>query len=384
MRYAPLFALCVVALSACALVADGGEPANSQGQPAPAIVDDRELLVLTREPPGPLTAQVQQLGYVVTRIDQLDALEEILIYLRIPAGLTIPDAIVEVEALQPGVTAGANHAYRVQALPGGQDFANEIIGWPATGCPAHRDIGLIDAGVTPDHPALATGKIVQSVFHASEAPPSTDHGTLMADLLIGEGRLTEAKLYSANVVDPVRATGDVAGVDGILRAVDWLKSQDVDLINVSLAGPFNKLLNRALGGAAADGVVFIAAAGNLGPDAPPQYPAAFPFVLAVTAVDRNLAVYRLAVQGDHIDLAAPGVDVIVKSAGKLRVLSGTSAATPYVTAMVAADADLVWPTSVDTVRRALERQATDLGPLGRDSIFGSGLIRAMNACNGLG
>ena len=323
---------------------------------------------------------MRQLGYVVTQVDRLEELRETLIYLRIPQGRTIPEAIDEVEALQPGVTAGANHGYRVQALPSVAQFPNDMIGWPPRGCPAQRAVGLIDAGVTPEHPALQAGRITQATFHPSDLPPRTRHGTLMADLLIGEGRLTDAKLYSANVVDPLRATGDLAGVDAILLAVNWLKSRDVDLVNISLAGPFNKLLNRALGAAAEGGVIFVAAAGNLGPDAPPQYPAAFPFVLAVTAVDREFEVYTNAVQGEHIDLAAPGVDIVIESAGKMRVVTGTSAAAPYVTAVVAADEALVATRSLDDIRQHLEQSAVDLGPTGRDKVFGVGLIKALGAC----
>lgn len=382
MRLALVFVSIVLVLGGCAQsqqVTQSGSPVTA---PPVEVVDDRQLLVLTRDAPEPLTAQVRQLGYVVTRIDRLQSLRETMVYLRIPEGRTIPEAIVEVEALQPGITAGANHAYRVQLLPDQQDFAAEIIGWPASGCPAYRDIGLIDAGVTEDHPALLSGRIVQTTFHASEKAPATTHGTLMADLLIGDGRLTAGRLFSANVVDPQRASGELAGVDAILRAVDWLKSENIDLVNVSLAGPYNRLLNRAMGAAASDGVIFVAAAGNLGPDAPPQYPAAFPFVLAVTAVDRDLEVYPWAVQGDHIDLAAPGVDIIIESAGEVRVVTGTSAATPYVTAIVAADEGLSAFRSVDSIRQQLELSAKDLGPTGRDHVFGVGLIKALSACTG--
>jgi subtilisin family serine protease len=327
-----------------------------------------------------LIAQARLLGYVLMRIDNLGRLQETLIDLRIPADRSIPQAIDEIEALEPGVTAGANHAYTLQAQPPDLAYANAMIGWPTAGCAAHRRIGLIDAGVAQHHPALRSGTIIQAQMHLSDGVPRTRHGTLMADLLIGEGRLTGTTLYSANAVDPRQAAGDLAGVDAILRSVDWLAGSDVDLINISLAGPFNKLLNRGLGRASSDGIIFVAAAGNLGPTAPPQYPAAFPFVLAVTAVDRALSVYPRAVQGAHIDVAAPGVDILVRSGGRLRVTSGTSVAAPFVTAIIAADRDLRSARSREQVIARLAASAKDIGAVGKDSTFGIGMVQLPSSC----
>lgn len=372
MRPFLILVLAVTCLVGCARVLSTPSAAD--------IVDDRQLLVLTAEDPRAVIEKAEPRGYVVTRIDDLTRLGETLIHLRIPGDLTIQQAIEEIELLEPGVTAGANHAYRLQSVVEEMAFADALIDWPETGCRAYRPVGLIDAGVAADHPGLRSGRIVQEVFHGTTLPPATDHGTLMADLLIGDGRLTGATLYSANAVDPSGAGGDIAGVDAILRSVNWLRASGVDLINVSLAGPFNKLLDRGLGGAATDGAVFVAAAGNLGPSAPPQFPAAFPFVLAVTAVDRDLSAYRRAVRGDHIDLAAPGVDIVIESGGTLRVLSGTSAAAPYVTAIIAADRDLRSARSKDRVLTRLAGAAQDLGPAGRDTIFGAGLVRAPDTC----
>lgn len=374
------FAICLaVLLAACA----DGPTAQQVGAPAqtaaPTIVDDRALLVLTSQPPETLIARSEAIGYTLARIDRLDALGEVMIHLRIPADRTIPEAIVEVEALEPGVTAGANHVYRVQSSNAQSGFANTAIGWPHQGCPAFQSIGLIDSGVLPDHPMLSSGRIVQVDFHNSEASPESTHGSLMADLLVGDGRLTAGNVLSANVIDP-KSGDDLAGVDAILRAIDWLKTESVSLVNISLAGPFNKLLNRAMSAAAADGMVFVAAAGNLGPDAPPQFPAAFPYVLAVTAVDQDLAIYRNAVRGDHIDVAAPGVDVIIESSGKVRVATGTSVAAAFVTAALAAD-NRLGRGRIDAIRDGIAQSAKDLGQPGSDPVFGAGLVRTPSSCN---
>ena len=347
----------------------------------PVVIDDRELLVMTAQSPTGLMTTVEQLGYVVLRVEALDHLgDETLVTLRIPAERTILQAIDEVEELYPEATAGANHAYTLQAIPRDQDFANTLIGWPETGCSAMRPVGILDAGLAPMHPALESGQVIQRSFHRASSAPTSDHGALIAEILIGQGRLAGARLYSANVVDPTRGNGDVAGVDAILRGIDWLRGRGVSLINISLAGPFNKLLKRGLGQAASEGVIFVAAAGNQGPDAAPQYPAAFEFALAVTAIDQNQSIYRRSVQGNHIDFAAPGVDIVLSSEGRLRIMSGTSAAAPFVTAVIAADPSLGSASNSDAVRKRLAQDALDLGVSGRDSIFGIGLVRVPKDC----
>ncbi len=83
-------------------------------------------------------------------------------------------------------------------------------------------------------------------------------------------------------------------------------------------------------------MVIVAAAGNGGPKAAPAYPAAYNDVIAVTAIDRAKRAYRRAGRGEHIDLAAPGVDVwTAASVPGARAKTGTSFATPFVTAAVA-------------------------------------------------
>jgi hypothetical protein len=86
------------------------------------------------------------------------------------------------------------------------------------------------------------------------------------------------------------------------------------VINMSLAGPRNAILDRLIRDAVASGRTIVAAAGNGGPTAPPAYPAAVPGVIAVTAVDKNRQVYRLAQRGRHIAVSAYGVDVLAANA----------------------------------------------------------------------
>ena len=109
--------------------------------------------------------------------------------------------------------------------------------------------------------------------------------------------------------------------------------------------------------------------------------AAYDPVLAVTAVDRRGQVYRRANRGDHIDLAAPGVNVwTAASISGARPKTGTSYAAPFVTAAAA----LIWQRdpslSAADLGDMLRDAARDLGPKGRDAIFGDGLIAPPPPC----
>lgn len=381
MRFFLIFILAVCFFTACDRSAF--DPATRSGQIGlPAVADDQQLIVLTKPPAEPLIEVALTLGYSLDWVSPLNRLGDVLVSLRIPKGRSIPDAIEEIELASPSVTAGANHVYRIQTSSTDADdlfYANRLIGWSKDGCKAKRDVGMIDAGVPADHSGLKSGRIVQERFTESSNAPRTKHGALMAALLIGEGRLTNATLYSANVVDPNLGAGDRSDVVSILRATEWLSETGVEIVNVSLAGPRNKLLNRALGTATSQGMIFVTAAGNLGPEAPPQYPAAFPFTLAVTAVDRGLDVFPKAIQGLHIDLAAPGVDILVDNDSRTDIVSGTSAAAPFVSAILATEPDLN-AKDVRSVLNKLGRTSIDLGDRGRDPVFGEGLVQAPDSC----
>jgi subtilisin family serine protease len=149
---------------------------------------------------------------------------------------------------------------------------------------------------------------------------------------------------------------------------------NVDVINLSLAGPPNDLLKEAIDRAADHGIPVVAAVGNDGPGAAAKYPAAYPSVVAVTATDENLAVYRSANRGDYVDFAAPTVS------GKGAGLHGTSFAAPVVSAAIAvikrSEPNLTPPEA----EALLEKNAIDLGDPGRDGVYGWGLLQAERIC----
>jgi len=119
----------------------------------------------------------------------------------------------------------------------------------------------------------------------------------------------------------------------IVKALAWLASKRPQVINISLVGPPNKILERAIAAVQARGIKIVAAVGNDGPAAPPQYPASYPGVVSVTAVDAHGRAIPEAGKPVHLDFAAPGADMAAALPGQgFARVRGTSFASPLVAA----------------------------------------------------
>ncbi len=104
-------------------------------------------------------------------------------------------------------------------------------------------------------------------------------------------------------------------------------------------------------------------------------------MLAVTAVDARGRVYRNAQRGPHLDLAAPGVNLLAATSIRgARGKSGTSYAVPFVTAAAALLVSQSPDLGASAIAAQLKAQARDLGAEGPDAIFGTGLLDASGLC----
>jgi len=328
-------------------------------------------------------------GYTVLERITLETLGLTAMRLRVPPNLSAEDAARAVEARFPSLSVGVNQRFKVNAGPKG-DYGRQLTGWgevPAA-CGNGIRIGMIDTLVDIAHPAIKGQRIARRSFIPKGTKPGiSDHGTGVAGLLIGKadsgdwkGLLPGASLYAANIFS-ARADGGLrANLASMMKALDWLAQKKVHVVNFSLAGSPNKVLRKLMERASKRGLALVAAAGNGGAAARPAYPAAHPLVLAVTAVDRNLAPYDFANQGEYIDFAAPGVALWTarKSGGGQQ--SGTSFAAPFITAAVAIHLSSGVKPETRTLRKQLQRFTKDLGAPGRDSVFGWGLVRIRPNC----
>jgi subtilisin family serine protease len=186
-----------------------------------------------------------------------------------------------------------------------------------------------------------------------------------------------ARLFAADVFNFSPRSGQSTNAAMIAQGLDWLLAQRPEVINVSVAGPDNAVLHEAIRRVTARGVSVVAAAGNLGPDGPPQYPAAYPEAIAVTAVDHLGQVYVRANRGDYIDVAAPGVHIWSAGAdGRGRFLDGTSFAAPFVSAEVALLRVAEPQRTPSEVKNELRARASASGPPSLQPGIGAGLLKS--------
>ena len=116
----------------------------------------------------------------------------------------------------------------------------------------------------------------------------------------------------------------------------WLATRGARVINISLVGPPNPVLAAAVKALQAKGIIVVAAVGNDGPAAPPQYPASYSGVVAVTGVDAKGKPLIEAGKPLHLDFAAPGAEIAgAVPGGGWERLRGTSFAAPFVAASLA-------------------------------------------------
>lgn len=202
----------------------------------------------------------------------------------------------------------------------------------AVGAGRGRTVGMIDGGVA-SHPSLGSASIEQNGFAGRPRP--TGHGTAIASLLVGNqgpfrGAATGARLYVADVYGGSRAAGSATAV---VKALGWLASKRPQVINISLVGPPNQVVARAIQIVQSRGIQVVAAVGNDGPAAPPQYPASYPGVIAVTGVDARGRALPEAGKAGHLDFAAPGADMAAALPGQgYAKVRGTSFAAPLAAA----------------------------------------------------
>jgi subtilisin family serine protease len=243
-------------------------------------------------------------------------------------------------------------------------------------------VAVIDSGIDLGHPELA-GVVVGSFDALGKPEKPHQHGTAIAGAIAAHSRLLGAA--PAAKILAIRAfgasgTSAEATTMAILKSVEYASVRQARIINMSFAGPADPALSRELAAAKAKGAVLIAATGNFGPKSPPQYPAADPNVIAVSATDADDKMFGASNIGPHVAVAAPGVDILLPSPGNdYRLISGTSFSAAYVSGVAALVLQRAPGLTPDGVRKILEQTAKDLGPVGRDPEFGAGLVDAYQA-----
>lgn len=319
-------------------------------------------------------AELQAGGFEVVESEQLEAVNGKLLLLRGPAQMTDEASLDALEALADPDSIGFNHLFDSSSVQTRRKRGAAVPERQACGC----DIGLIDTGVATNLAYFKHVTLVQRAFNGKVPQPQL-HGTAVAHLMAGTRRSASraTKIYVADIFGGPRETAGSSFA--LIKALDWLAAQGVPVINISLSGPRNPAVASAIARITRKGHTIVAAAGNDGPAAPPVFPGAYDGVIGVTAVDEANRVYRYANRGRHVDFSARGVAVpAIDAKGEVRDATGTSFAAPIIAARLARELRVPDAAAAQKAVRALEAEARDLGPPGRDPIYGAGLIGGGN------
>ena len=256
-------------------------------------------------------------------------------------------------------------------------------------------VGVVDSGLFAGHEDFEGVKILEGANYCAkegeaartDISDSYGHGTFVSGLIAaaynGKGI---AGLAPAVELVPLKCfegrNGSIANIaSAIYDSVDKWHCQ---VVNLSLGIEKDSVvLRKAIEYADKAGVVMVAAAGNLlsgehDPDGDPlNYPAAYPQVIGVGAVDSTQTVSGFSYRNTSVEICAPGQN--------LRGLScqnpagyvpgyGTSYASPLVTAAVALTLSVRPDFDAATIRNLLKYTVRDLGSSGYDTSYGYGLL----------
>ncbi|MFD3540612.1 type VII secretion-associated serine protease mycosin [Streptomyces sp. NPDC058662] len=261
-------------------------------------------------------------------------------------------------------------------------------------------VAVLDTGVDDAHPDLA-GQVLEGTDLIGTGAVRGDrawarHGTAMAGIIAGHGHgprrgqgvlgvAPQAKILPVRVIleegDPGRAQARDSKGGALAEGIRWAADHGADVINLSLGDDSDSAHHEAgedeaVQYALAKGVVVVASAGNGGKTGDHvSYPAAYPGVIAVTAVDRRGRKAAFSTRNWYATVSAPGVDVVIADPDRSYYEGwGTSAAAAFVSGaaalVLAAHPDL----SPAQIKKLLEDTASDAPAGGRDDSRGHGTV----------
>ena len=344
-------------------------------------------------------AKVEGMGYKA--LDFMPELDAILVKVPDSAGVSAMNSSNDIDSSQP------NHIFTTQdyVIPNDENFSRQ---WGAsaiklpqawkqtTGSNSVR-VAVLDTGIDYNHPELADFIDKDSSYNFIDnnydIMDYNNHGTHVAGIISAQGNnnngtagvMWESELMGIKVTDDNGNGTEWSLAQGVLYAAGLLDNQPrktADIINLSLgiSNPNHvpKTLKKAIEKAAAEGIVIVAASGNNGSRGV-IYPAAFPEVIAVGALEENGSempkVARYSNYGPEIDVTAPGSLIYSTIAdNKFGFMSGTSMAAPHVSGL----AGLMLSEGVRArdIRGLLQDTAIKLGDDNFSQSYGYGMINS--------
>ncbi|MCI7814535.1 MAG: S8 family serine peptidase [Lachnospiraceae bacterium] len=243
-------------------------------------------------------------------------------------------------------------------------------------------VAVVDSGVWRYHEMLSS-RVVSNLgydYVDNDSNPFNDgkgHGTHVAGTIVDCTPGLNVKIIAVRVLDDTGFGYNSDIANGIYYAVD----HGAKVINLSLVGDDSFYQHDAISYALSKGVVVVAAAGNNSTYIGDYCPAHIPECITVSALDIYGSLADYSNYGETVDVAAPGTNVLScgTSSGSYIYMSGTSMATPHVSA-VAAMYRLAYPTAGPVkIQELVKRYTKDLGTSGFDTWYGYGIPKMSKA-----
>lgn len=270
-------------------------------------------------------------------------------------------------------------------------------------------VAVVDTGIDLNHPDLKAQLVpgYNSLEENSNPRDDNGHGTHVAGIvaaIAGNGVGVAGVAPGAKIM-PVRALGDMGGsAQSVSSAIVWAADHGAQVINLSLGAPQpSKAIGSAVKYAIGKGCAIVAAMGNAGDQGNPKmWPASYPGVIAVGALDPQDQATPWSDWGEWEAVSAPGYGIwstfptYETSLYKLAkdnpaalppenviklgysAISGTSQASPIV-AGVAALLKAKGNMTPAQIRDRLMKTSRDLGTPGFDPHYGAGMVDAAAA-----
>lgn len=303
--------------------------------------------------------------------------------LRLSPGLNILDLIEQLKRNPMLAAVEPNYADRLPRTALQQALGPSEVEASAPRAPraGAAPLAILDSGLLAGFglEGFVAGQY-NAVFPNRDAADPLGHGTQMA--LVAAGAVQPRGAAPSDEGLPLLAVRafDEEGVTSnfaLMRAIDYAIQQGARVINLSWGTSIDsRFLADAVAYAQSKGLVVVAAAGNE-PTGQPVYPAAYPGVIAVSALKSDGTPWEQSNSGDFVTVSAPGTAAFpVGYEGPPGSYAGTSIASAQVARELALYLARNPSATTADATRALTNAVTDAGAPGRDVHHGHGALDA--------
>lgn len=257
--------------------------------------------------------------------------------------------------------------------------------WETVGAAARPVVvAVVDSGIDNNHADLINRIDSRGYNFVEDNQDVFDwdgHGTAVSSIIAAQ---TDNSLGIAGVngqtpvkILPLKAI-DIDGygyVSDVIKAIDYAIEAEVDVINLSMGSDcYSDIENEVIQKAINCGITVVASAGNEGYSRY-DYPASYPGVISVGAIDRQGNPAKFSNHNDQVDVVAPGVEIkTCRPGNSYDSLNGTSFSAPMVAGTAAMLKALDQSLQPDVICKIIQETSYDLGSPGRDNYYGYGVV----------